>query len=226
MTPQQSEGQHAPNIRSARPKLMGERIDKNKGRAYQPLQRHQDNHKKGLHIRPREQESGGEDPQAKVLKPCRVTRPRETETEVDRPPSKVLKPCRVPRPREAETEGDKPPSKVLKQCRITRPRDVETEVDKPPAKVLKPCRVTRPREGETEGDKPPSKVRKSMQWVKSFFTRAPPMQGVSSGQAEETETPTGNDGENASTKMETDPSQGPEQESPAVQPPPTPMEED
>ena len=60
VTPQQSEEQHAPNTRSTRPKLMGERIDKNKGRAYQPLQRHQDNHKKGLHVRPREQESGGE----------------------------------------------------------------------------------------------------------------------------------------------------------------------
>ena len=177
VTQQQSEEQHVPNNRSTRPKLMGERIDKNKGRAYQPLQRHQDNQKKGLHVRPREQESGGEDPQAKVLKPCRVTRPRETETEGDKPPSKVLKPCRVTRPREAETEGDKPPSKVLKPCRITRPREAETEVDKPPSKVLKPCRVTRPREGETEGDKPPSKVCKSMQWVKSLFVRAPPFKG-------------------------------------------------
>ena len=165
-----------------------------------PLQRHQDNQKKGLHIRPREQESGGEDPQAKVLKPYRVTRPREAETEGDKPPSKVLKPCIVTRPREAETEGDKPPSKVLKPCRITCPREAETEVDKPPSKVLKPCRVTHPREGETEGDKPPSKVHKSMQWVKSLFVRAPPLQGVPPGQDKEKLTPTGNDGENASTK--------------------------
>ena len=182
---------------------MGERIDKNKGRAYQPLQRHQDNQKKGLHIRPREQEPGGEDPQAKVLKPCRVTRPRE-----------------------AETEGDKPPSKVLKPCRVTRPREAETEGDKPPSKVLKPCRVTRPREGETEGDKPPSKVRKSMQWVKSLFVRTPPVQGVPPSQDKEKLTPTCNDGGDAGTKMEPGPSQGSGQEPPAVHSPPTPMEED
>ena len=94
VSPQQPGGQHTPNTRSTRPELMGERTEKNKGRAYQPLQRHQDNHRKGLHVRPREQESRREDPQAKVLKHYRAVRPRETEPEVDRPPSKVLKPGR------------------------------------------------------------------------------------------------------------------------------------
>ena len=70
---------------------MGERVDKNKGRSYLPLHRHQDNQKKGLHTRPREQEPGGDDPAAKILKPCRVTRPREVEAEGDKPPSKVRK---------------------------------------------------------------------------------------------------------------------------------------
>ena len=61
------------------------------GRAYLPLQHHQDNQKKGLHTRPRGQESGGEDPPAKILKPFRVTRPREGEAKGDNPPSKVRK---------------------------------------------------------------------------------------------------------------------------------------
>ena len=91
VTQQQPEGQHAPNKRSTRPNPMGERVDRNKGRSYLPLQRHQDNQKKGLHTRPREQEPGGDDPPAKILKPFRVTRPREVEAEGDKPPSKVRK---------------------------------------------------------------------------------------------------------------------------------------
>ena len=134
VTQQQPEEQHAPNKRSTRPKPMGERVDKNKGRAYLPLQRHQDNQKKGLHIRPREQEPGGDDPPAKILKPCRVTRPREAETEGDKPPSKVLKPCRVTRPREGETEGDKPPSKVRKSMQWVKSLFVRT----PPVQGVTP----------------------------------------------------------------------------------------
>ena len=231
VSPQQPGGQHTPNTRSTEPELMGERTERSKGRAYQPLQRHQDNHKKGLHVRPREQESRREDPPAKALKHYRVVRPRETEPEVDRPPSKVLKPGKVPgsyrvvRPRETESEVDRPPSKVLKPGKAPGSRDSETRGDKPTARVHTQDRVTRPRDEGTEVDKPPSKVRKSMQWVKSFFNRTTPAEGASSDQVEKTASPTGSNGGDTSTRMETDPSQGPEQEAPTVQPPPTPMDE-
>ena len=88
---QQPEGQHAPNKQSTRPKPMGDRAGRSRGHSYLPLQRHQDNQKKGLHLRPRGQEPEGDDPPAKVLKPFRVTRPREVEAEEDKPPSKVRK---------------------------------------------------------------------------------------------------------------------------------------
>ena len=88
---QESEGQHSPNKQPIRPKPMGDRAGRSRGHSYLPLQRHQDNQKKGLHLRSREQGPEGDDPPAKVLKPFRVTRPREVEAEEDKPPSKVRK---------------------------------------------------------------------------------------------------------------------------------------
>ncbi len=202
VSPQQPGGQHTPNTCSTGPEPMGERPEGSKGRAYQPPQHHADNPRKGLRVRPREQESRREDPPAKALRHYRVVRPRETELEVDRPPAKALKPGKASGSKDSETRRDNPTPRVHTQGRVTRPRDEETEVAKPP-----------------------SKVRKSVQWVKSFFNRTTPTEGTASDQVEKPVNPTSNNEEDTGARMETDPSQGSEQEAPTAQPPPTPMDE-
>ena len=88
---QEPEGQHNRNNKPIRPKPIEERVGRSKGHSYQPLQRHQDKQRKGLHLRSREQGSEGDGPPAKTLKPFRVIRSRELEPEEDKPPSKVRK---------------------------------------------------------------------------------------------------------------------------------------
>ena len=218
VSPQQSGGQHTPNTRSTGPKLMGERTEGNKGRAYQPLQRH---------VRPREQESGREDPPAKTLRQYRVVRPRETEPEADRPqpPEKALRHHRVVRPRGTELEVDRPPSKALKPGTASDSRESDARRDNPTSRAHTPGRVTQPRDEGTEVAKPPSKVRKSVEWVKAFFNRTTPTEGASSDQVRNPANQTGNNGEDTDARMETDPSRGSEQEVPMAQPPPIPMDE-
>ena len=88
---QEPEEQHSRHSKTTDPKPIRERASRSGGHSYQPLQRLQDRHRRGLHLRPREQESEKDGPPAKVLRPFRLTRPREPETEEDKPPSKVLK---------------------------------------------------------------------------------------------------------------------------------------
>ncbi len=202
VSPQQPGGQHTPNTCSTGPELMGERPEGSKGRAYQSPQHHADNPRKGLRVRPREQESRREDPPAKAIRHYRVVRPRETELEGDRPPAKALKPGKASGSKGSEPRRDNPTPGVHTQGRVTRPRDEGTEVAKPP-----------------------SKVRKSVQWVKSFFNRTTPTEGTASSQVENPVSPTNNNEEDTGARMETDPSQGLEQEAPQAQPPPTPMDE-
>ena len=88
---QEPEGQHPRQGKTTDPKPVRERASGSGGHSYRPLQRLQDRHRRGLHLRPREQESENDNPPSKVLKPFRLTRPREQESKRDKPPSKVLK---------------------------------------------------------------------------------------------------------------------------------------